>query len=252
MMIKALAEASLVFEDDEYYITAKKAMDFILTNLFDSGGGLFRNYKNGKASISAFLDDYAFLIEALIALYEADFDEKWLLEAQKLTDYVLVKFKDQNSPMFFYTSSASEALIARKHEIMDNVISASNSVMAQNLQKLGLYYDHEMYRNLAVEMLSSVLPRIKAYGSAYSNWSIQLLNEFFGINEVAILGEAFEIEKIKLHQLYIPNKITLGGTKNELPLLKDKQSQQTKIYICRNKTCQRPVSTMDEAIKFIN
>ncbi len=252
MMIKGLAEASLVFENDEYYNRAKQAGEFILAHMVDGGNGLSRNYKNGKASIAAFLDDYAFLIEALIALYEADFNEKWLVEAKKLTDFVLVKFKDQDSSMFFYTSSDSEALIARKHEIMDNVISASNSVMAQNLQKLGLFFDDESYRNQAVTMLSSILPRIKAYGSAYSNWSIQLLNEVFGINEVAMVGDELEIEKVKLHKIYIPNKITLGGTKNELPLLKDKQSQQTKIYICRNKTCQLPVSTVAEAVKFIN
>lgn len=252
MMIKAFAEASLVFEKDEYYRSAKRAGDFILSNLMDSEGGVFRNYKNGKATIAGFLDDYAFLIEAFIALYEVDFDEKWLMEARKLTDFVLVKFKDETSAMLFYTSSASESLIARKHEIMDNVISASNSVMAQNLQKLGLFFDEETYSNQAVAMLSLVLPRIKVYGSAYSNWSIQLLNEVFGMNEIAMVGDAFEIEKVKLHKLYIPNKITLGGTKNELPLLKDKQSQQTKIYICRNKTCQSPVSTIDEAVKFIN
>ena len=251
MMIKALAEASLVFENDAYYGKAKKAAEFILINLKDNNGGLYRNYKNEKASISAFLDDYAFLIEALIALYEADFDEKWLSEAKKFTDYVLLRFKDENSPLFFYTSSASEELIARKHEIMDNVISASNSVMAQNLQKLGLFYDVDAYRNRSVEMLNAVLPSIKAYGSAYSNWSIQLLNEVFGMNEIAIVGDGFETEKVKLHKVYIPNKITLGGTKNELPLLKDKQSKQTKIYICRNKTCQLPVSTVAEAVKLI-
>ncbi len=252
MMIKALAEASLIFEDDSYHKKAKQAAEFILNNLTNNDGGLFRNYKNGKASISAFLDDYAFLIEALIALYEVDFEEKWLEEAKRLTDYVLVKFKDENSPMFFYTSSSSEALIARKHEIMDNVISASNSVMAQNLQKLGLFFDDESYRNKAVEMLSAVLPSIKSYGSAYSNWSIQLLNEVFGINEIAIVGNEIKAEKMELHKLYIPNKITLGGTKSELPLLKNKQSQETKIYICRNKTCQSPVSTVAEAVKFIN
>ena len=252
MTIKALAEASLVFENTSYYKSAKQAAAFILNNLTNSEGGLFRNYKNGKPSIAAFLDDYAFLIEALIALYEVDFEEKWLKEAKALTDYVLIKFNDKNSPMFYYTSSDSEALIARKHEIMDNVISASNSVMAQNLQKLGLFYDDEAYRNKAVEMLAAVLPSIKAYGSAYSNWSIQLLNEIFGINEIAIVGNNVEIEKNNLHQLYIPNKITLGGTKSELPLLKNKQSEQTKIYICRNKTCQLPVSTVADAVKFIN
>ncbi|MGF1925700.1 MAG: thioredoxin domain-containing protein, partial [Bacteroidia bacterium] len=252
MTIKALVEASLVFDQVSYYDSAKRAARFILTNLSDGEGGLLRNYKGGKASITAFLDDYSFLIEALIALYEADFDEYWLAQAKMLTDYVLVHFEDDSSSMFFYTSSSSEALIARKHEIMDNVISASNSVMAQNLQKLGLFFDDDRYTNKAKAMLSAVLPSIKAYGSAYSNWSIQLLNEVIGINEIALVGSDVKKEQAELHKLYIPNKITLGGTKSELPLLKNKQSEQTKIYICRNKTCQLPVSTVAEAVTLIN
>lgn len=252
MTIKALAEASLVLENSAYYERAKQAAEFILAHLVDEKGELFRNYKNGKASISAFLDDYAFLIEALISLYENDFDKNWLDEAKALTNYVLANFKDENSPMFFYTSATGEALIARKHEVMDNVIPSSNSVMAQNLQKLGLFYDDEEYSKRAGTMLTAVLPSIKTYGSAYSNWSIQLLNEVFGINEIAIVGSDLKSEKIELHKIYIPNKITLGGTKSDLPLLKNKQSEQTKIYICRNKTCQLPVSTIAEAIKFIN
>ena len=250
-MIKGLADAAQVLDNDVYYEKAKKAASFILNNLMDEDGGLYRNYKNGKASINGFLDDYAFLIEALIALYETDFNEAWLNEAQELTDYVLANFADKNNMMFFYTSNKSEDLIARKHEVMDNVIPASNSVMAQNLQKLGLFFDNEAYRERASAMLKAVQPRIKAYGSAYSNWSIQLLNEVYGINEIAIAGSDFRVVKKEFDKQYIPNKITLSGTKSTLPLLQHKQSEQTKIYICRNKTCQLPVTTVDEALGHI-
>jgi len=252
MMIKALANASQVLDDVLYYYRAKKAAEFILENMVSPDGGLYRNYKNEKASIPGFLDDYAFMIEALIALYEVDFNEEWLEEAKSLTNYVLTNFRDEENDMFFYTAGNGEKLIARKHEVMDNVIPASNSVMAQNLQKLGLFYDDENYREKASAMLKSVLPRIKAYGSAYSNWCIQLLNEVYGINEIAVVG--FDVQEVKneLNNFYIPNKITLGGTKSNLPLLKDKQSQETKIYICRNKTCQLPVHTVAEAVKLLN
>ncbi|MES2418687.1 MAG: thioredoxin domain-containing protein [Bacteroidota bacterium] len=252
LTIKALVDAAVVFDNDSYYEKAKRTAGFILTRLKTSDGGLYRNYKNGKASIFGFLDDYAFTIAALIALYELDFDDSWLQEAKELTNYVLHHFKDEESAMLFYTAANGEELIARKHELMDNVIPASNSVMAQNLQKLGLFFDDENYRDKATSMLNAVLPSIKTYGSAYSNWSVQLLDEVFGINEIALVGNNVEKEKKELHKVYIPNKITLGGTKNELPLLKDKQSQETKIYICRNKTCQLPVSTVAEAVKFIN
>jgi uncharacterized protein YyaL (SSP411 family) len=251
MMIKALADAAQVLNHDLYYEKASAAASFIFNNLKSENGALYRNYKNGKASIIGFLDDYAFFIEALIALYEVDFDEKWLVEAKMFTDYVIANFTDPDSPMFFYTSAESEDLIARKHEVMDNVIPASNSTMAQNLKKLGLLFDIELYTEKASEMLAAVHPKIKTYGSAYSNWAIQLLNEIYGINEIAITGLETDVVKLELSGHYIPNKITLGGTKSNLPLLKGKQSNETKVYICRNKVCQLPVNTVEDALEYL-
>lgn len=251
MMIKALADTRQVLNHDLYYQKASAAANFILNHLKSENGGLYRNYKNGKASITGFLDDYAFFIEALIALYEADFDEKWLEEAKLLTDYVIANFTDTDSPMFFYTSAESEDLIARKHEVMDNVIPASNSTMAQNLKQLGLLFDIELYTEKASEMLAAVHLKIKTYGSAYSNWAIQLLNEIYGINEIAITGLETDSIKLALSGHYIPNKITLGGTKSNLPLLKGKQSNETKVYICRNKVCQLPVNTVEDALEYL-
>lgn len=251
MAIKGLAESAGIFDHTHYYDVAKRAAAFILDNLKTSDGGLYRNFKNNKATIPGFLDDYAFFIEALITLYQYDFDEKWLEEAKNLTDYVLRNFEDEASPMLFYTAANGEALIARKHEIMDNVIPASNSTMAQNLHKLGLLFDNDRYILKAEGMLAAVLPQIKTYGSAYSNWAIQVLESVFGINEIALTGNDLEKVKWSLNKHYIPNKVTLGGTKSELPLLKDKQSIETKIYICRNKVCQLPVSTVDEALNLI-
>ena len=252
MMIKGLADSANVFKEPIYYEMAKKAADFILINLKTENGGLYRNYKSGKASIDGFLDDYAFFIEALLALYAVDFKESWLQEAKKLTDRVLSDFNDSNSPMLFYTSAGSEALIARKHEIMDNVIPSSNSVMAQNLQVLGLLFDEDAYLEKASAMLAAVKPQIKTYGSAYSNWATQLLNEVYSLNEIAITGNDIESVTRELNAVYIPNKVTIAGTNSTLPLLKDRQSLETKIYICRNKSCQLPVNTVEEAIKLIN
>ena len=251
MAIKGLAEASEVFGQIHYYHLAVRAADFIINELATEEGGLYRNYKNGKSSITGFLDDYAFFIDALIALYQCDFSEHWLREARRLCDYVLSNFADADSPMLFYTAASGEALIARKHEIMDNVIPSANSTMAQNLHKLGLLFDEEEYILRAENMLTAVFPQIKTYGSAYSNWAIQLMNEVFGVNEIALTGNDVSDVKRVLNTHYIPNKITLSGTNSDLPLLKDKQSLETKIYICRNKVCQLPVSTVDEALQLI-
>jgi len=252
MTIKGLADSSQVFNDRSYYELARGAAKAIFERLSMPDGGLYRNFKNGKATIPGFLDDYAFFIEALIALYQADFEEVWLQEAKRLTDYVLDHFEDTDSPMLFYTATNGEALIARKYEVMDNVIPSSNSVMSHNLQKLGLLFDEPRYAEKASAMLAAVEPQIKTYGSAYSNWAVQLLNEVFGVTEIAITGKDGLQLKQEFNRVYIPNKIFLGGTNTGLPLLKDKQSMQTKIYICQNKTCQLPVTTVDEALQFIN
>ncbi|MET4083039.1 uncharacterized protein YyaL (SSP411 family) [Pedobacter sp. UYP30] len=252
MMIKALVDAASILDDRSYYEKAKITTEFILINLSAEDASLFRNYKNAKASIGGFLDDYAFLIEALIALYQFDFDEKWLNEAKKMTDFVIMHFTDVDSPMFFYTSNQSEKLIARKHEVMDNVIPASNSVMANNLMLLGLLFDAEIYTTKADEMLKSVQPSMKSYGSGYSNWAIALLNKVYGINEIAIVGEEFERLKKEFSKHYIPNKIMLGGTKSTLPLLEGKQGLETKAYICKNRICQLPVSAVADALNHLH
>jgi uncharacterized protein YyaL (SSP411 family) len=252
MTIKALADASVVFDQPEWLEMGSRAASFIVRNMRNNAGGLYRNYKNGKASINAFLDDYALMIEALTSLYEADFNEAWLYEAKALTDFVLNNFSDPNGPMFFYTATTGETLIARKHELMDNVIPASNSVMAQNLQKLGLIFDEEQYSKRATDMLLAILPQIKTYGSAYSNWAIQLLNEVYGITEIAVAGTEPSAVVKRLNTYYLPNKIILAGTNSTLPLLRNKESIETKIYICRNKACQLPVGTVEEALNLIN
>jgi uncharacterized protein YyaL (SSP411 family) len=251
MTIRGLVDCAQIFENDRYYQLAATAANFILSDLNTTEGGLYRSFKDDKKSIPGFLDDYAFLIDALLGLYETDFDERWLHEAKELTEYILRNFEDAESPMLFYTSKEGETLIARKHEIMDNVIPASNSVMAQNLQRLGLLFDVPEFSKRASAMLASVHPQMKSYGSAYSNWSIQLLYEVFGINEIAIVGENAKDKKHEFNHNYIPNKLFLAGTNSELPLLKDKQSIETKIYICRNKACQLPVSTVEEALALI-
>lgn len=251
MAIKGLAESAGIFEEERYYKMAKRAASFLLGTLKSADGGLYRNFKNGKASIPGFLDDYAFLIEALLALYQYDFDENWLQEAKGFADYVVLHFTDPDTPMFFYTAETAAALIARKHEIMDNVVPASNSVMAQNLNLLGLLFDENSYTTRAEAMLAAVQPQLKTYGSAYSNWAIQLLNEVAGIYEIAITGTAVIQVQKALGNYYIPNKVILAGTKSTLPLLKDKQSIETKIYICQNKVCQLPVTTVDEALNLI-
>lgn len=252
MMLKGFTDAYRIFDEPGFLVTAIKNAEFILSNLRKSHGGLYRNYKGGKATINAFLDDYALVAEAFISLYEATFDEKWLFEARKLIDFSIQKFYDTESGMFFYTSSDDEQLIARKFELMDNVIPGSNSVMASNLYKLGHYFDDAGYLKTAKQMLDNSASNIKSHGSSYSNWANLMLNEVFGIYEIAITGNQAEAKRRELEKFYIPNKILLGGTSGSLPLLQDKWGNETKVFVCKNRTCKMPVTEISEAIKQIN
>jgi uncharacterized protein YyaL (SSP411 family) len=169
-----------------------------------------------------------------------------------MTDQSISEFYDKESGMFFYTANSGEQLIARKQEILDNVIPASNSVMAHNLLKLGYFYDQSDYLNISEQMLRNVHARIKSYGSGYSNWASLLLLHVFGLFEIAITGASADEKRREIEKYYIPNKILLGGSSGTLPLLKDKWDTDTKIYVCQNKTCLLPVVEVIDAIKQID
>lgn len=251
LMLKGLVNAYQAFADEKFLNMAIQNINFIQKNMMKDDGGIYRNYKNGKANISGFLDDYALLIDVLISLYEVTFKEDYLSSAKALTSYVLDHFADQESGMFFYTSNKDEELIARKYEVMDNVIPASNSVMAWNLKKLGLLFDNPHYITTYQKMLATVAPNIKSYASGYSNWASLLLEEVKGSFEIAITGEEASLKRKEIEKLYIPNKIILGGRQGNLPLLCDKFIGETKFFVCKDKTCQLPVSHVDEVIKQI-
>ncbi|MGN6178321.1 MAG: thioredoxin domain-containing protein [Mucilaginibacter sp.] len=252
LMLKGLCEAYRAFNNPYYLDIALKNASFILENMINEEGRISRIYKGENNDHIAFLDDYSNLAEAFIALYEVTFDEKWLNKAQILTDHAIVHFYDEGRGLFYYTGDEDEQLIARKSEIMDGVIPASNSVMAYNLKKLGLFFGDEEYSDISAQLLRNVAPHIAKYGSAYSNWASLMLDEVFGTYEVAITGENAENFRIEMEKNYIPNKIILGGTAGSLPLLQNRFSDITRIFICRDKTCGLPVTDITDALKQIN
>ena len=254
MMLKAYSDAYRVFGEFKFLEKAKVSAGFIREKLLNNNE-LTRVYtvKMGQEDHSvAFLDDYAFVIDGLIGLYEACFDESYLQTAKQLTEYAISEFYDEQSGMFFYTARSGEQLIARKQEITDNVIPSSNSMMAHNLFKLGHFYDQDKFLNISGQMLRNVHSQIKTYGSGYSNWASLLLFNVFGVYEIAITGIGAEEKRMELEKHYIPNKILLGGSSGTLPLLKDKWASETKIYVCQNRTCLLPVLEVIDAIKQID
>jgi len=251
LMLKGYAEAYRAFGEERFLDAALKNAKFLCDHAISTAHEITRNYKNGKATIPALLDDYAFTISAFIALYQATFDEQWLYKAKELTDYTILHFHDTVSGMFYYTHNQHANLIARKMEIADNVIPSSNSAMASNLLALGLYFDVPLYAQLAKQMVLNVQHEMRQNMPYYANWGITATHFIQEPFEVAVMGDNFHEIRQSIDAHYLPNLLLLGGkTEGSLTLLANKLIRnQTTIYVCRNKVCQLPVQDVEEALK---
>ncbi|SDW36030.1 hypothetical protein SAMN05444411_101567 [Lutibacter oricola] len=254
LMLKGYIDAYKVFGESKFLETALKNAKFIYSKQLQTDGNLNHNYKNGKSTINGYLEDYATVIDAYIALYEITLNEFWLTTAKQLTDYSFDHFYDSEKSMFYFTSNIDESLIARKMEIEDNVISSSNSIMATNLFKLSHYYSNSYYLKTSKQMLSNVKEKTMKYGLAYANWLYLMCNFSGSYYEVAVTGEnSLEIIK-ELNKNYFPNKLIAGSTKkSSIPLMEGRDSgSKTLIYICVDGACKLPETDINKAIEQLN
>ena len=254
LMLKGYVDAYKVFGDNAYLDIALKNANFLSKKLIKDDGGLYHAYKNNKSTVNGFLEDYAFLIEAYIDLYQVTMDWQWLDLSMQLTNYAEENFFDKEKKMFYFTSKQDPVVVTRNFEYRDNVIPASNSVMAKNLFLLSKYFDNPTYEENSKQMLKNVLKEIEQYPSGFTNWLYLLSNFQNNFYEVVIVGKDAS-EKIKeLNKHYLPNKIIAGSKgENSGPLFENRWVQdKTLIYVCVNNACQLPVEESTEAIKLIN
>ena len=251
LMISGLTKAGQVFSEKKFLNAAIKNANFIVSEQTTKEGNLLHSYKNGISKLDGFLEDYCFVIEAYTDLYQATFEQIWLERAKDLLDISIENFYDTERGMFYFTSKNSSGLIARKMELKDNVIPASNSSMAKSLNVLGHYFDKKAYLNMSETMLNNIQPYMSNYGSGYSNWGQLYLNQVFPYYEIAIVGDNAKEKLSELNRTYVANKLLIGSQKSsELPLLENKYVLgDTYIYVCVNKSCQLPVTEVSEAVK---
>jgi uncharacterized protein YyaL (SSP411 family) len=253
MMIVGLIDSYHTFSDERYLHSALKNAAFIQQNLKD-GTTLYRSYKGRRSDTPGFLEDYAYVIQGWIKLYQATFNEQWIHEAELLTAHVLDNFYDTNEKCFYYSGIQSEKLIARKKEIFDNVIPSSNGIMAQNLYHLGILLDKEAWKNLATQLVTDLSHLIINEPNYMSNWGIVLAEINHGMAEVAFTGKNCIELKNQFKKQFQPFTLIMGAHDNgTLPLLKDKPTQNdtSMIYVCNDKTCKLPVTSVEEALQQI-
>lgn len=249
--LQGLMDAYGSFHEKSFLDMAENNASYLLKNHI-SGNRLFRTTLQTDHVLPGYLDDYAFVIQGLISLYESTFNENWLNVSRELLEYCLDHFYDSKEDLFYYTDDKSEKLISRKKEIFDNVIPASNSTMAGNLWILGTLFDNSHYTSIAERMVGLISKLLLAEPEYLFNWGSNYLMLTSPLAEIAFVGTNALESKRELDNHYYPNKVCCGTTgRSGMPLLKDKNftNGSTTIYVCYDKTCKLPVNTAGEAIQ---
>ncbi len=254
MMLKGYVDGYKTFGKQEYLDAAIKNANFLSEKQLQKNGALFHNYKDGKSTINGFLEDYAFTIEAFIDLYQVTLNEKWLNLSKQMADYAKANFFDKEKHMFYFTSKEDAAIVTRNFEYRDNVIPASNSVMAKNFFVLSKYYEETGFDKISRQMLKNISVEIEQYPSGFSNWMDLMFNFQNNYYEVVVVGKDAS-EKIKeINKNYLPNIIIAGSKDENSGLLFENRytPDATLIYVCVNNACKLPVEDTKIAIESLN
>jgi uncharacterized protein YyaL (SSP411 family) len=243
-----------------YYATGEgRMLDLALINLefirekMLLDGVLHRSYKNGQAYTPAFLEDYAAVIKANLLAYQATGTASYLDFARELSDFCLEQFYDDSDGFFFYNNPKAEKLIANKKELFDNVIPASNSIMARDLHRLSLFTYEEKYGEVSAKMLGGMKELILRDPGFLSNWANLYLESLIPTAEIAIVGKGAEAMATRFQFEYLPNQVIAWSEfqTESVPILTGKTPDpegNALIYVCFDRACRRPVGTFEEAI----
>ena len=252
LMIKCLVNASLAFDNLEYLKTAGTAADFLVDKMIRSDGGIFHTWKNGEARIAAFLEDYALLGQALLALFQASGEERWLELSLKITRYAFAHFHDPESGLFYFSEDGGHGP-ARKLETYDGVIPSSNSAFAELMHSLGTLTDDNGYLLVSGKMPVIMHERIVKYPSSHANWAGLALSFLNPARVIAVVGpEAGRlISQMGTH--YLPGALIIGSNaaSDRTYFLDRFVPGKTLIYICSGNTCLLPVEDVESALKLL-
>ena len=256
LMLTAFAEAANILGRDDYRAVAVKNAEFLLESLMRDGRVL-RSFKDGTAKLNGYLEDYSYMIEGLLAVYEATFDPKFFDSARNLADTMIEQFWDEDEGGFFFTSADHEELITRTKDYFDNATPSGNSVAAAALLKLGVLTEENRYQRCGATILRTMRQAMAKYPSAFGYLLCALDFYLSEPKEIAIVGDAdsHEVRSFvsEVYSRYLPNKVlalkpTDGAWPESIRLLADRSMVDDKptVYVCRNYTCLLPATTAEE------
>jgi uncharacterized protein len=248
LMISALADAGAVLGEERYRDAAVGAAEFVLRDLRDDQGRLLRTYNAGRAHLNAYLEDHAYLLEALLTLYEATFDPRWFGEARALADTIIERFADAERGGFFSTASDHETLIARRKELEDTPIPAGGSAAAFGLLRLARLTGESRYEEAAlgqIRLVHELAPR-HPYGFGHLLQAIDFV--VADVREVALVGDDRGPLEAVVREAFRPHLVLAGGPEDGVPLLAGRAPVEGRAaaYVCEHFTCRRPVTEPEE------
>jgi len=246
LMIAALAEAGAVLEREDYLDAARACAGFVLAELRDEGGKLLRTYKDGRARLNAYLEDHAFLLEALLALYEATFEPRWFEQALTLAEEMVSRFGDPERGGFFSTSDDHEALVARRKEIGDHPIPSGNSSAAMGLLRLAALTGKRRYEEQAESVLRLLARPAAQHPEAFAHLLRAIDFHLSPTKEVALIGDDVASLAHTVRTEHRPHLVLAAGPEctSIPPLLQDRTTVDghPAAYVCEHFTCQAPVT----------
>jgi uncharacterized protein len=247
LMIAALAETGAALERSEYLDAAVACATFVLSDLRDSDGRLLRTWKDGRGRLPAYLEDHAFLLDALIGLYGATGDARWFAEARGLADTMIERFSDPDRGGFFTTASDLQTLATRRKDLEDTPIPSGNSAAAFGLLRLGLLAGESRYEDQAVGVLRLLFTLGARHPHAFGHL-LQAADFYLApVKEVAIVGppvDAAELLRV-VRGTYRPHVVLAAGPADGVPLLRGREpvNGRAAAYVCEHFVCQAPVTS---------
>jgi uncharacterized protein YyaL (SSP411 family) len=252
LMIHALAEVGVALGRPDALEAAIAAANFILSHMSQPDGKLYRSYKDGQARLNAYLEDYAAFARALLALYEATFDLRWLGEASRLTRLIFEQFHDGEKGGFFQTGIDHETLVTRRKDYIDNAVPSGNSLTAELLLRLAVLVDRDTYRREATRVILTLKDAMAQQPTGFGRMLTALHTLLQPSQEIAIIGDpagaATQALLAEVRQRYLPTTVLAlrkPDAETVLPLLVDRGlvNGQPAAYVCENYACKLPVTT---------
>lgn len=257
LMMAAFAEAANILDRQDYRQIALTNATFLLGAMRE-GRWLLRSYKDGKAKIRGYLEDYAAVIDGLLALHAATFEPGWLGEARLLADIMVEEFWDDSEKVFYDTGRRHETLFLRPRDIFDNVLPSGSSNATRVLLCLAVITGNRDYARIAVDALRSMRNMMLEYPSGMANWLCALDFNLSTPVEIAVIGPRDDAGTQALvsviYNKFIPNKIVVGRDTTlpiltgEIPLLehRDMVGGNPTAYVCENYSCLQPAIDPEE------